>query len=54
MFVNPCFYFEELFPAVVPAEASGALDVAARQSDAPPVSPGENEETVAGGAACSQ
>lgn len=54
MFVNPCFYFEELFPVVVPGEASGVADAVARPADAPPLSPAESEVTVAGGAVCSQ
>jgi len=53
MFVNPCFYFEELFSVPAPNEAPGAPDDAARLSDAAPLSPGECNVPETEGTACS-
>jgi hypothetical protein len=54
MFVNPCFYFEELFPVVAPGEESGVLDEAARPADTAALPPGASDVPQAEDAACSQ
>ena len=51
MFVNPCFYFEELFPTA-PGEVPGTPDDAARPADAL-LSLGECDGPETEGAACS-
>lgn len=54
MFVNPCFYFEELFPAVASGEEAGAPDEAVQPADptALPLATSNVRETE--GVACSQ
>ena len=51
MFVNPCFYFEELFPTA-PGEVPGTPDDAVRPADAAPLPLGECEPETEG-VACS-
>lgn len=53
MFVNPCFYFEELFPVAAPNEAPGVPDDAARLADTADLSPGECDGPETESAACS-
>ena len=54
MFVNPCFYFEELFPAVASGEEAGAPDEAVRPADTVALPLGASDEQEAAGATCSQ
>lgn len=54
MFVNPCFYFEELFPAVAAGEEAGASDEAVRAADTVALPLGAGEVREAAGATCSQ
>ena len=54
MFVNPCFYFEELFPAVAPGEEVALPDEAVQPADTAAVPLGAGEIREAAGAACCQ
>lgn len=52
MFVNPCFYFEELFPAVAPGEEVAMPEEAVRPADTAALPLGAGEVRDAAGAAC--
>lgn len=53
MFVNPCFYFEELFPVFAPGEEAGVSDEVVRPADTVALL-GTSDVQEAAGATCSQ